>query len=119
VSDLAQARQFALSLPGANEQPHFELTSFRVSKKIFATAPPDELYLHVFVDEHEVNACVAEDPRAFEPLTWGNRVSGVRVVLAAAAPDRVRELLAEAWRRKAPRRLVAELDEQARREGSE
>jgi hypothetical protein len=108
MSDLAQAREFALSLPGANEEPHFQLTSFRINRKIFATAPPDQMYLHIFVDEHEVNACVAEDPRAFQPLMWGSRVSGVRVLLAAAAADRVRELLAEAWRRRAPRRLVAE-----------
>lgn len=30
-------RQLALSFPGAIELPHFELTSFRVKKKIFAT----------------------------------------------------------------------------------
>jgi len=30
-------RQIALSFPGTSEQPHFEKTSFRVKKKIFAT----------------------------------------------------------------------------------
>ena len=30
-------RQLALSFPGTIEQPHFEKTSFRVKKKIFAT----------------------------------------------------------------------------------
>ena len=30
-------RKFALSFPGAEEQPHFHLASFRVKKKIFAT----------------------------------------------------------------------------------
>lgn len=30
-------RQTALSFPGTAEQPHFEKTSFRVGKKIFAT----------------------------------------------------------------------------------
>lgn len=30
-------RQLALSLPGATEEPHFDKTSFRVNKKIFAT----------------------------------------------------------------------------------
>lgn len=30
-------RQLALSFPGTVEQPHFEKTSFRVKKKIFAT----------------------------------------------------------------------------------
>jgi len=32
-----QFRKLALSLPEAMEQPHFEKTSFRVKKKIFAT----------------------------------------------------------------------------------
>jgi YjbR len=33
----AAFRQMALALPDAEEQPHFNLASFRVKKKIFAT----------------------------------------------------------------------------------
>lgn len=95
------------------------MTSFRVNGRIFATAPADETRLHIFVDESEVAATVAEQqgaelPRAFEPLLWGQRVQGLRVVLAAAPQDRVRELLADAWRRKAGKRLVAEFDAASR-----
>lgn len=110
MGDLAQARAFALSLPGATEEPHFDMTSFRVRGKIFATAPADGSRLHVFVDEGEVEATVTEQPRGFEPLLWGQQVRGLRILLAAAPDDRVRELLAESWRRKAPTRLVAEFD---------
>lgn len=110
MSDLAQARGFALSLPGTSEEPHHEMTSFRVLGKIFATAPPDGSRLHVFIDEGEIEACLAEDPRAYERLLWGRQVRGLRILLAAAPEERVRELLTEAWRRKAPRRLVAEYD---------
>ena len=35
--DIETFRQLALSFPEVSEQPHFELTSFRVNKKIFAT----------------------------------------------------------------------------------
>jgi predicted DNA-binding protein (MmcQ/YjbR family) len=35
--NIQTARTVALSFEGAVEQPHFELTSFRVNKKIFAT----------------------------------------------------------------------------------
>jgi hypothetical protein len=108
VSDLESARSFALSLPGAAEQPHFDMASFRVRGKIFATVPPGGELLHVFVDEAEVRACAAENPAAFEPLRWGQRIRGLRVRLAAVPAGRVAELLAEAWRRKAPRRLLAE-----------
>ena len=120
MGDLSQAREFALSLPGTAEQPHFDMTSFRVGGKIFATAGADELRLHVFLDRSEVEATVAEQPGsdhrgaglpgAFEPLLWGQQVRGLRILLAAAPADRVRELLAESWRRKAPKRLVAQFD---------
>ena len=110
MSDLERARQFALSLPGVTEEPHFEMSSFRVRGKIFVTVPPDEGRLHVFVDEPEVDPCVAEDPSAFEPLRWGPRIRGLRIQLAAAPAERVQELIEDAWRRKAPRRLVADFE---------
>lgn len=40
-------RKFALSFPEATEEPHFEKTSFRVKKKIFAT-----------YDENNKRACI-------------------------------------------------------------
>ena len=87
------------------------MSSFRVAGKIFATVTPDETRLHVFIEEPEISAAVAEDPVAFEPLYWGKAVRGLRVLLAAAPPARVRELLTEAWLRKAPKSLTSQLDE--------
>ena len=110
MSDLEQARQFALSLPEATEEPHFDMSSFRVRGKIFVTVPPDEVHLHVFVDVPEIEASVAEDPAAFEPLRWGQAIRGVGVNLASAPAVRVQELIEESWRRKAPKRLVADYD---------
>ncbi len=110
MGEYQRARAFALSLPGASEQPHHDMSSFRVSGKIFATVPPGEAYLHVFVDQAETEASVAEDPAAFEPLMWGKRLRGVRIRLAAADDARLEELIEESWRRKAPARLLAERD---------
>jgi hypothetical protein len=110
VSDLETAREFALSLPAVTEEPHHDMSSFRVRGKIFATVPPSGEYLHVFVGEGEVHAAVAEDPAAFEPLLWGQRLRGLRVRVAAAPAQRVAELLEESWRRKAPARLAAGRD---------
>lgn len=90
------------------------MSSFRVRGKIFATAPPDGAHLHVFVDDQEVAASVAEDPSAFEPLRWGQRIKGLRIYLAASPPRRVQELIEESWRRKAPRRLVAGFEAERR-----
>jgi hypothetical protein len=110
VADIDGARSFAMSLPGVSEEPHHDMSSFRVAGKIFATVPPDETRLHIFVTEPEISASAAEDSAAFEPLVWGKAVRGLRVLLAAAPAERVDELLAEAWRRRAPKRLVADFD---------
>jgi hypothetical protein len=111
MADLESALRFALSLPGAGEEPHFDMLSFRVRGKIFVTVPPDGGHLHVFLDEAEVQACVAESPAAFEPLRWGQRIRGLRINLAATSAERVEELIEESWRLKAPRRLVAEFEQ--------
>jgi hypothetical protein len=105
VVDLAHARGLALALPEAAEQDHHGMPSFRVRGKIFATVPDDE-HLRVMVDEGEVRACVAQDPAAFAELWWGSRLACVVVRLGAVDSDQLAELLADAWRRKAPRALV-------------
>ncbi|MGP8001719.1 MAG: MmcQ/YjbR family DNA-binding protein [Streptosporangiaceae bacterium] len=111
MTSLDEARRLALALPEAGEQPHFDMTSFRVRGKIFATAPPGGGWLNVFLDEDEASAYVAEDPAAFQPLYWGQRHRGLRVELAACPAGRLAEVLAEAWRRKAPKRLAAGFDQ--------
>ena len=108
--ELDQVREIALSLPEAAEAPHFERMSFRVSGKIFATAPPDGGHLNVMVDEPEVRSAVERHPGWCRELWWGKRLSGVRVELAEADPGTVRELLEEAWRMRAPKRAIAALD---------
>jgi hypothetical protein len=100
---------FALTLPEAVEQDHHGLPSYRVRGRIFATMPDDE-HLRVMVDEGEIRAAVAENPGAFAEFWWGSRLACVVVDLRVAPPDHLRELLTEAWRRKAPRTLVRAFD---------
>jgi hypothetical protein len=109
---ISEARRFALSLPGVTEQPHFDLSSFRIKGRIFATLPPDEVHLHVFVDEEDRDPMVAADPAAYERLWWGKKVVGLRVTLQRARPADVRDLLYSAWRRKAPASLVRSVESQ-------
>jgi hypothetical protein len=101
------ARDYALSLPEATEEPHFDFTSFRVRGKIFATSPPGEVHLHIFVDEDLRAPLIAAHPDAYEPLGWGSKVVGVKVMLASANVETVNRLLLASWRRKAPKRLAA------------
>jgi hypothetical protein len=55
---------------------------------------------------------VIEYPGVVEELWWGTRRRGCRVLLEGATPELLRELLTEAWRRRAPKKLVARFAEE-------
>jgi len=95
----------ALSLPETTEQDHHGFPSFRVAGRIFATLP-DAAHLHVMLPDTLVEMAIGTSPLACEELRWGKRLSGVRVTLASAASAHLEMLLTEAWRLKAPSRLV-------------
>jgi hypothetical protein len=102
-------RRLALALPEATEQDHHGMASFRVGNKIFATVP-DADHIRIMVDETEILAAVAENPLVCEPMYWGKRLACVAVDTRKANPALLSELLMEAWRRKAPKRLVEGLE---------
>jgi hypothetical protein len=107
MTTLNEVRKVALSLPESSEQDHHGMNSFRVGTKIFATVP-DGQHIRIMVDDREVRAAVAEDPVACQELYWGKRLAGVVVHLPRATPVLLRELLTEAWLRKAPKSLASE-----------
>lgn len=115
---MREAGRFVLSLPEVTEEPHFEKASFRVRGKIIATVPTDGEHLHIFGNEDQMRAVVATDPGVFEELWWGKRFAGVRVNLAAADADAdvVFSMLEEAWRQKASKKLIEQLDMHGRDE---
>jgi hypothetical protein len=102
---ITQARDLALALPEATEQDHHGMPSFRVRGKIFATVP-DESHIRIMIDHSEILAAVAEDPRACEEFWWGSRLACVVVDLRRVRAGMLKELLQEAWQRKAPRALT-------------
>ena len=106
---LETARRFALLLPETTEEPHFEKSSFRVRGKIFATIPAGSKHLHLHVDPDERRALLAEDPEVFEPIGRGKTPANdwIRITLAGADRAQICELLEDAWRRKAPKRVLA------------
>jgi hypothetical protein len=98
-----QARALALGLPGAVEQDHHGRPSFRVDGRIFATLwTPDAL--NVMASEERILAAVDEAPASCSKVLWGGTLRAVQVSLAAADPELVADLLAEAWERRAPAR---------------
>ena len=106
---LIDARRLAMSLPGVTEEPHFTYTSFRVKGKIFATAPPDGEYLHIFVADDDREVALVMAPGGIEKLWWGGKVRGLRVALRDTQKTTVGKLLKQAWLRKAPKALAATL----------
>lgn len=99
---IEEVRRLALALPEAEEAPHFDKISFRVRRKIFATASDDGELVHLFVSEPEREMMLASQPAIYEKLWWGKNVVGLRARLAEVRPEDIEELLRAAWRQKAP-----------------
>ena len=101
---LADVRDLAMHLRGTTESPHHRYTSFRVRGRIYATAPREGGFLHVFVDEEDRERMLRIEPAAYERLGWGKKIVGLRVTLERARRADVEALLRAAWQRKLPKR---------------
>jgi hypothetical protein len=101
-----EARRIALALPQAVEQDHHGRPSFRIAGRIFSTLW-DAGHLNVMLDEDGIRTAVQAHPGLCAEVWWGKRLAAVRVTLASADPGLVRELLADAWEGKAPKRLLS------------
>jgi hypothetical protein len=116
VITAAQWRKLALSLPETEEKSHFGQPDFRVRNKIFAGLSPDGKRATLKLGL-EAQAMVLEGkPRAFFPAAgaWG-RKGWTHVDLARVRLSEVEELVTEAWRLTAPKRLVIAFDSGAKK----
>jgi predicted DNA-binding protein (MmcQ/YjbR family) len=68
-------RKLALSFPEATEEPHFEKTSFRVKKKIFATYDDLKKRACIKLSEIDQNVFSAADKTIIFPVEnkWGKQ----------------------------------------------
>ena len=103
---LEQVRTFALSLPEAHEEPHFDRTSFRIRGKVFLTARPSEDHVNVFVPEEARVEALDTHPESVSELLWGKKPVGLRVELAGLPTAVMEELVRSAWESKAPKKVV-------------
>lgn len=94
-------RRLALSMPGASEQPHFDRTSFRVGKRIFATMTQDGR--EAMVPVHPVERCLllieADSEAFFGHGGWTARLGSLGVRLQRVNTELLRELVQQAWQR--------------------
>lgn len=103
-------RSFALSLPEAEERETWETATFRVRDKIFVMFSEQERHAWIRSVHDEQRALVAMDPGAWFVPPYVGPNGWVGAVLSRADGDEVRELVTEAWRMTAPKRLVAAFD---------
>ncbi|MEM1089007.1 MAG: MmcQ/YjbR family DNA-binding protein [Pseudomonadota bacterium] len=100
-----RVRRLALSLPAAEERPHFDRSSFRVKNKIFATVghPPGRCVVKLSTADRE--ALLATHPDRFHDVGWAAQ-GWLGVSLEGLSDERLSDLLRTAWRQVAPATLV-------------
>lgn len=102
-----EIRACALALPLAEEQPHFDRSSFRVKGRIFATLPPGGELVVLKLPELVKESLRQSDGEAVVPLpgAW-DRGGWTQLVIARMDDDRLADLIALAWRQVAPKALL-------------
>ena len=103
-------RRFALALPDTVEQETWGTPTFRVRTKIFVMFAEGEREAWVKSTHDEQRALVQMDPETFFVPPYVGPSGWVGVRFRSADRDEVRELVTEAWRLTAPKRLVASFD---------
>ncbi len=109
--DFEAVRRIALALPGVEEGTCYGTPAFRVRGKFLARLKEDgeTLVVKIGFDEREI--LLAADPGTFYLTDHYRNYPSILVRLAAVRPEALAAVLEQAWRRLAPKRLIAELDE--------
>ena len=104
----ARWRELACALPEVEEKSHFGQPDFRVRGKIFAGLSPDEKRGTLKLPLELQAMLLDSKPQAFSPAAgaWG-RSGWTYVTLAKLEAGAAPELLREAWRQVAPKKLLA------------
>lgn len=100
-------REWALSFPEVTEEPHFEKTSFRIRKKIFATYNSEKHLLTVKLSAEDQDVFSAADRSIIFPVDnrWGLQ-GWTSIDLHRVHPELLRDALTTAYCQVAPRKLA-------------
>lgn len=112
---IEEIRVFALNLPETEEHPHFEKTSFRVNKKIFATIDKKMSTLVLKLTLNEQSVFCAFDQSIIYPVPgkWG-KAGWTMIAIKKIKKTMCKDAIKVAYCTTAPKRLVAKcmMDEQ-------
>ncbi|GAB1690319.1 MmcQ/YjbR family DNA-binding protein [Krasilnikovia sp. M28-CT-15] len=108
----AQVREWVLALPGTREVmvEQWGHPTLRVGDKMIAGGAPDSPTMSVKATREEQAELIAGAPQTYAVAEYVGRYGWVRVDLATADPEELHQVVVEAWRRTAPKRLVKEYD---------
>lgn len=104
-------RRLALELPEAEERETWETATFRVRNRIFVMFSDHDRDLWVKSTHDEQRALTSMDPDTFFVPPYVGPNGWVGVQIRTVDPGELRELVTEAWRLTAPKRLVQAFDE--------
>ena len=105
-------RKLALSLPEAEERETWGTATFRVRNKIFVMFGEGGKEVWVKCTHDEQRALIATDPDTFSFPPYVGPSGWVGIRFAGVDAGEMRELVTEAWRMTAPKRLVKTFDEE-------
>ena len=103
-------RVMALALPQVEEATSYDTPAFRIRKRLIARLHHDGDALVIRVDGLEREALLATKPDQFFVTSHYEGTNWILARLETADPQELAELLAAAWRRLAPRRIVEAFD---------
>ena len=105
----ATARRLVLALPGIEEGTSYGMASFKLADKFFARLRDDDTVLVVHLRSFEDRDGLLEhEPSAFFTTDHYRNYPTVLVRLAKVKQALLKDVLADAWRRGAPKRLLKE-----------
>jgi hypothetical protein len=112
VATVDDVRSIALSLPETDEHPSYGgRPSFRVKRKGFLFIREDGVSISVHVsDLGEKEALLASDTRKFFTEPHYDGYAMVLVRYGKVGVKELRELITDSWRKRAPKRVLAEFD---------
>jgi predicted DNA-binding protein (MmcQ/YjbR family) len=99
-------RKLAFSFPETTEEPHFEKTSFRVKKKIYATYGAEDNQVVVKLNLTDQDVFCSGSSRSIFPVPnkWGKQ-GWTGIALDTVHPDLLCDALTTAYCTVAPRKL--------------
>ena len=107
-----------LALPEAELRETWGEATFRVRDRIFAIGSFGGAHVSVKASLDDQSGLISMDPKTFELAAYTGRYGWVRVRLRGVNRELGHRLVENAWRRTAPRRLISQYDEAARKPGA-